>query len=213
MRAHLIDTHDTQAVSAWFEIYYQNMHQKPWWSLEMLMRQLPLGRDLTSGYTPHLDRYADELTKIKPHYVHLVGRKKEIDIVQQILSKTAESNAIISGQPGTGRKTIVEALAKTIYEGKSNALLAYKRVMLLDMEQILSENTDQIAREQLLSELLDEAARAKNIIVVIENFERYIADDAGGVKRFYRHRKVRTSVYSTVYCYYYTLSLPAIYSW
>lgn len=180
MRAHLIDTQDTQAVTTWFEAYYNNVHRKPWWSLDMLMRQLPLGRDLTAGYTPHLDQYADELTKVKPHYIHLVGRKKEIDVLQQILSKTAESNAIVSGQPGTGRMTIVEALAKTIYEGRSNQLLAFKRVMLLDVEKVLAEKTDAIAREALIAELFDEAEQAKNIILVIDNFDRYVTKDAGG---------------------------------
>jgi ATP-dependent Clp protease ATP-binding subunit ClpC len=181
MKAHLVDNADTQAVTAWFESYYNNVHKKPWWTLERLMEQLPLGRDLTSGYTPHIDSYSDELTKVKPHYVHLVGRKKEIDAIQQVLCKSAESNIIISGQPGTGRKTIVEALAKTIYEGRSNPLLAFKRVLLLDMEKILANETDEVAREAFLSELFNEAEQAKNIILVIDNIEKYISKEAGSV--------------------------------
>jgi len=181
MKAHLADSHDSTAVATWFESYYAEIHQKPWWTLEMLMKQLPLGRDLTAGYTPILDRYADELTKTKPHYVHLVGRVKEIEMMQQILAKSEESNAILTGQPGTGRKTIVEALAKTIYEGRSSPMLAYKRVLSLDMDKILAEHTDPMKREAFLSELLDEAVRAKNIILSIDNFEKYVSTEAGGV--------------------------------
>lgn len=181
MKAHLADTEDTKAVEAWFASYYASSHQLPWWSLDVLMKQLPLGRDLTAGYTPNLDKYAEEFTKMKPHYVHLVGRTKEINVLQQILSKSAESNAIIAGQPGTGRKTVVEALGKTIYEGRSIPLLAFKRILHLDMEKILAEKADSIARQEFLSELFQEAVQAKNVILLIDNFERYISEDAGGV--------------------------------
>ncbi len=181
MKAHLADTEDTKAVEAWFTAYYSASRQKPWWSLEMLMKQLPLGRDLTAGYTPHLDNYAEEFTKMKPHYVHLIGRTKEINVLQQILSKSAESNAIIAGQPGTGRKTVVEALGKAIYEGRSIPLLAFKRILHLNMEKILAEKTDAIARQEFLSELFQEAVQAKNVILLIDNFERYISEEAGDV--------------------------------
>ncbi len=174
MKKHLGDQSDTAAVGQWFELYYQQTHTKPWWTLEMLMKQPPLGRDLTAGYTPRLDRYVHELTREKPHYKNLIGRKKEIDLLQQVLSKSVGGNAIISGEPGTGRRTIVEALAKVIYEGRSNPVLAYRRVLELDMEKILSEQTDSIKREQFLSELLNEAAAAKNIVLCIPNIERYL---------------------------------------
>jgi len=181
MKAHLADNEDTPAVTAWFEAYYAEIHQKPWWHLDVLMKQLPLGRDLTAGYTPNLDRYVEELTKARPHYQHLVGRTKEIEVLQQVLSKSAESNAIVSGQPGTGRKTIIEGLAKTIYEGRSIPVLAFKRILSLDMDKILAEHTDKIKREEFLSQLFDEAAQAKNIILSINNFERYVSTEAGGV--------------------------------
>ena len=177
MKAHLADQEDTKAVQAWFETYYREVHQKNWWSLDMLMRQPPLGRDLTAGYTPQLDKYAHELTHEKPHYKHLVGRKREIDVIQQILSKSGEANVIISGEPGTGRVTLVEALAKVIYEGRSNPILAYRRILELDMEKILAVQIDPIAREAFLAELFSEAAQAKNIILCIPNFEKYVSGE------------------------------------
>lgn len=175
MKAHLADPEDTAAVEAWFASYYNEIHHKSWWSLDILMQQPPLGRDLTAGYTPTLDKYTHELTKEKPHYKHLVGRKKEIDIIQQVLSKSGEANVIISGEPGTGRMSVVEALAKVIYEGRSNPILAYRRILELNMEKILAEHSDPIKREQFLSDLLNEAVQAKNIILCISNFEKYFS--------------------------------------
>jgi ATP-dependent Clp protease ATP-binding subunit ClpA len=49
------------------------------------------------------------------------------------------------------------------------------------MDKILAEHTDKIKREEFLSQLFDEAAQAKNIILSINNFERYVSTEAGGV--------------------------------
>lgn len=177
VKRHLTETQNTQQVTAWFERYYQQTESRPWWSLEALMSQPPLGRDLTTGYTPTLDQYSEELTASKAHYKYLVGRKAELDVVQQALSKSENPNVILVGEKGVGRRTIVEALAKYIYEGKANPVLAFRRVLELNMEKIMSETTDFIKREETFANLLKEAADAKNIILLINNFELYISDE------------------------------------
>ena len=138
LKRHLVDEKNRQKVIEWFQIYYQNSQRKPWWSKEQLMNQPPLGRGLTAGFTNTLDRFSTELTLQQPHHKHLIGRKTEIETIQRILSKSSQANVLLNGEVGVGKQAIIEALAKSIYEGSCPDQLAYKRMLAVDMEAILA---------------------------------------------------------------------------
>ncbi|OGK52362.1 hypothetical protein A2966_01690 [Candidatus Roizmanbacteria bacterium RIFCSPLOWO2_01_FULL_41_22] len=181
---HLLDKNNYQAVESWFEdIYSHKKLQSQWWKLANLFTVPPLARDWTMGYTPILDQYASDLTHVsyQGHRQHLVGREKEIKQIEQVLSKSEEANVLVVGEEGVGKHAIVDAFAKRVYEGKTNPLLAYKRVLKLNMEKILNEHTDVKKREDFLEELLAEAVDAKSAIIFIENFHRYVASGQGMV--------------------------------
>lgn len=182
--SHTLNQENLNSVEKWFEDYYvkKNFESK-WWKLSNLMQMPPLGRDWSMGYTPALDQYSLELTsssyqsKIK----HIVDREKEINQIERALSKSNEANVIITGDEGVGKHTIVDAFAKKVYEGNTNNLLMYKRVLKLNMEKILTADTDQKKREEFLEQLLDEAEKAKNIIIMIDRFDKYISSEENQV--------------------------------
>ncbi|MCS6956397.1 MAG: AAA family ATPase [Patescibacteria group bacterium] len=156
-------------VEDWFEQYYKNhLFKKSWWKLENLMSIPPLARDWSYGYTPNLDQYAIDLAS--PSYLNhinnIVDREKEINQIELILSKNKTANVIVVGDEGVGKHTIIDALAKKIYLGKTNVNLMYKRILKIDMEKIGSQ-------VNLFESLLDEAVQADNIILFIDNFEKY----------------------------------------
>jgi len=184
LKTHLLYEKNKSLVEAWFEDYYQrHFEKKRWWELSNLFSYPPLARDWTAGYTPTLDQYSINLCD--PAYINfrlsIVDRQKEIDQIERILSKSNFANVIIVGEEGVGKHTIVDALAKKIYEGKINPTLAYKRVLKLNMEKILSTFTDEKKRENFLEELFDEAAAAKNVILLIDNIDRYLAFSEGKI--------------------------------
>ncbi len=178
IKMHLTQKENLPQVTAWFENYYlQNLQKIQWWTLENLFSIPPLARDWAVGYTPTLDKYTDELTKgeYQTRIKKIIGRIKEIKQIEQILSKSQEANIILVGEEGIGRQSIIDEFSRRIYKGKSNSLLNYKRVLRLNLEAILNESVDQKQRENFLAELLREATEAKNIILVIDNFERYVS--------------------------------------
>lgn len=178
IRSHLLQKENLAQVDAWFEVYYQqNLRKNQWWTIDNLFSIPPLARDWASGYTPTLDKYTDELTKqeYQSRIKKIVGREKEIKQIEQTLSKSQEANIILVGETGIGRQSIIDEFSRRIYIGKSSPLLNYKRVLKLDLEAILNEFVDQKQRENFLAELLSEASEAKNIILAIDNFERYIS--------------------------------------
>lgn len=178
INTHLIKQENYISVNQWFDQYYaQFNYGKQWWKLANLFTLPPLARDWAIGYTPMLDQYAEDLTSVsyQNQIKSAYDREKEIAQIERILSKSEEANVIIVGDEGVGKHTIVDSLAKKIYEGQVNNILAYKRILILNLEKILNQSIDQKQRENLFEKLLAEGSQAKNIILLIENFDKYIA--------------------------------------
>jgi ATP-dependent Clp protease ATP-binding subunit ClpA len=167
---HLIKEENRSKVEEWFEIFYKNNCEKAdWWKLSNLLEYPPLARDWAAGFSPTLDQYTIDLASSSylHHINNMVGRDKEIKEIEQVLSKNFEANVIIVGDEGVGKHTIIDALAKKIYLGKTNSHLIYRRILKLNMEKIKGD-------KNLFEELLNEALEANNIILFIDNIEKYL---------------------------------------
>lgn len=182
MSKHLINPVNQKKVEEWFEHYYHAQYeQEKWWKLSSLMATPPIGHDWAYGYTPTLDRFTQDLTdpaylaKLSP----VIARELQIEQVERILSKGNEANVLLVGDEGIGKHTIVDALAKQIYEGKTTELLAFKRILKLNMDGILAEFEDMKKREVFLDSLFAEAAGAANVILVIDRIDKYTTNEQG----------------------------------
>jgi ATP-dependent Clp protease ATP-binding subunit ClpA len=173
---HLFNEENRSMVEKWFEEYYQQHIEKiSWWKLANLFSYPPLARDWAVGYTPTLDQYVTDLAthSYLHHIKNIVGREKEIKEIEGILTKSVEGNVIIVGEEGVGKHTIVDALAKKIYLGKTNHHLMYRRILKLNMERVLTEKN--------FEDLLEEASQAKNTILFIDNLDQYLSPDQGKI--------------------------------
>jgi len=184
IETHLLNSENLPQVENWSENYYkEHISKTKWWKLSNLFSYPPLARDWAVGFSPILDQYATDLAT--PTYLHhiknIVDRNNEIKEIEQTLTKSAENNVIIVGEEGVGKHTIVDAFAKKIYLGKINSQLMYKRILMLNMEKILNEFVDQKQRESFFDDLLNEASQAKNIIIFIDNFDKFISNEGEGV--------------------------------
>ncbi len=181
---HSLTKESAPAVEAWFESEFAKvLKQSQWWKLPNLMSQTPIARDWAMGYTPYLDKYAENLSSAAYVYSfrETYGREKEVRVLETLLSRSEEANAILVGEEGVGKDAIVYAFARRVYEGRTNSLLNYKRVLRLDMERIANEFTDLKQRETFFEDLLLEAFNARNVIIFIEDIERYIYSGGGNI--------------------------------
>jgi len=121
-----------------------------------------------AGGTPVLDLYSKDLTELarRGELDPVIGRKKEIERVTQILSRRTKNNPILLGEAGVGKTAIVEGLAQRIIEGKVPEPLRTKRVLALNVSGLIAGTKYRGEFEQRLKKIMDEIRGAKGQIIL-----------------------------------------------
>ena len=68
----------------------------------------------------------------------VIGRKREIESVVQILSRRQKNNPVLIGEPGVGKSAIVEGIAQLIVKNQVPEQLYNKRVFSVDLPGMLA---------------------------------------------------------------------------
>lgn len=156
----------------------EKTREKKFWEKQNLFSKKSFAVNWVYGWTNNLDSYSQELKGIK-NSAQLVGRQKEIDAIERILCRPQQSNVLIVGEPGVGKKTLINQLAKMIEKGTTAAPLAYKRVIELDLNLALAGLIAEGEIKQRLIKIFNESSWAGNIILVIDDFHNFISPQAG----------------------------------
>jgi ATP-dependent Clp protease ATP-binding subunit ClpC len=132
--------------------------------------------------TPTLDFFSRDLTalaragKIDP----VVGRKSEINRTVRILARRTKNNPILVGEPGVGKTAVVEGLAQLLVSEAVPEALMGKRVLSLDMGQIVAGTKYRGEFEERLKKIMREVSQAGNVILFIDEIHSIIG--AGGAE-------------------------------
>jgi ATP-dependent Clp protease ATP-binding subunit ClpC len=108
----------------------------------------------------------------------LIQRDKEVERIIQVLSRKNKNNPIILGEPGVGKTALVEGLAKKINSGNVPEWLQEKKVLSLDLGNLVAGSVFRGEFEQRLKAIIEEIIEAKDIILFID--EIHAAIGAGG---------------------------------
>ncbi|MBN1560569.1 ATP-dependent chaperone ClpB [candidate division KSB1 bacterium] len=115
-----------------------------------------------------LKRYARDLNdlarqnKLDP----VIGRDDEIRRVLQVLSRRTKNNPVLIGEPGVGKTAIAEGLAHRIIQGDVPENLKTKRIVALDMGQLVAGAKYRGEFEERLKAVLKEIAEADGQIIL-----------------------------------------------
>ncbi|HBT81716.1 hypothetical protein A2757_03650 [Candidatus Giovannonibacteria bacterium RIFCSPHIGHO2_01_FULL_48_47] len=148
--------------------------RKRWWRRENLARIPGIGKDFAYGETYFLERFAYDLVgEASSRKEKLVGRGREVELVEKALLKSSGANVLIVGEPGVGKHTVLLGLVRMISQGKIFPELEHKRVFKLYAESAVASGKDKGEIEAILIRLFNEAVRAGNIIFAIDNFPEF----------------------------------------
>jgi len=104
----------------------------------------------------------------------VIGRKKEIERITQILSRRNKNNPVLLGDPGVGKTAIIEGLAKNILEGNVPNTLLNKKVYSLDLTSLLSGTMYRGEFEGRIKKIIDELKNRTDIILFIDEIHNII---------------------------------------
>lgn len=87
-----------------------------------------------------IEKYGIDLTKLaeEGRIDPVIGREDEIRRIIQILSRRTKNNPVLIGDPGTGKTTVVEGLARRIIEGDVPENIKGKRLITLDLSAMVA---------------------------------------------------------------------------
>jgi len=151
----------------------------------------PTGLDMKMGpgaapkpksKTPALDSFGRDLTQlaIDGELDPVIGRKREIERLIQILCRRTKNNPVLLGEAGVGKTAIVEGLSQQIIHKEVPELLKEKRIVVLDLALMVAGTKYRGQFEERIKAVINEVRRAKNVILFIDELHTLVG--AGGAE-------------------------------
>ncbi|MEW6355634.1 MAG: ATP-dependent Clp protease ATP-binding subunit [Planctomycetota bacterium] len=132
--------------------------------------------------TPALDSFGRDLTalaregKLDP----VIGRQDEIERLVQVLSRRTKNNPVLLGEAGVGKTAIVEGLAQKIVANDVPELLRDRRIIVLDLAQMVAGTKYRGQFEERIKAVLNELRRVRNVMLFIDELHTLVG--AGGAE-------------------------------
>ncbi len=151
------------------------------------LKEIRGGRTMTSEDAETepdvLERYTRDLTEMarRSELDPVIGREEEIGQIIQTLSRRKKNNPALIGEAGVGKTVIVEGLAQRIADANVPDTLLDKRLLSLDMGEIMAGAKMRGELEERVKSVRDKVIEAKGqIILFIDELHTIIGAGAGG---------------------------------
>jgi len=109
---------------------------------------------LLSEYSQYLTRMARE-ERLLP----LIGREKEFEQMVHILGRSGKNNVVLVGEPGVGKRTIVEELVQRVADNRGPGFLQSKLFVAIDLSMVFTAAQHSPDSRQFLSAITTEMAK------------------------------------------------------
>jgi len=141
-----------------------------------------VGRAKPKSKTPALDSFGRDLTQLATNgeLDPVIGRKNEIERLEQILCRRTKNNPVLLGEAGVGKTAIVEGLSQRIIDKDVPEILKDKRIVVLDLAMMVAGTKYRGQFEERIKAVINEVRRAKNVILFIDELHTLVG--AGGAE-------------------------------
>jgi len=125
-----------------------------------------------------LEQFSEDLLAKAPSMEPVIGRQKEIDMVIGILCRKHKNNPALVGEPGVGKTAIAEGLAQRMAAGNVPPQLKEKRLISLNMANLVAGTKYRGEFEERLRDLLAEVKRGGDVILFVDEMHTIVGAGA-----------------------------------
>ena len=128
--------------------------------------------------TKLLEQFSEDLISKVASMEPVIGRERELDMVVGILSRKNKNNPALIGEPGVGKTAIAEGLAQRMAAGNVPPQLKNKRLVSLNMANLVAGTKYRGEFEERLRDLLAEIRRSGDVILFIDEMHTIVGAGA-----------------------------------
>ena len=125
-----------------------------------------------------LEQFSEDLVLKASTMDPVIGREREIDMVIGILSRKNKNNPALVGEPGVGKTAIAEGLAQRMAVGNVPPQLKDKRLISLNMANLVAGTKYRGEFEERLRDVLLEIRRSGDVILFVDEMHTIVGAGA-----------------------------------
>ncbi|MGZ4871633.1 MAG: AAA family ATPase [Candidatus Angelobacter sp.] len=125
---------------------------------------------LLSEFSVYMTRMAREERRLP-----LIGREKEFEQMVHILGRSGKNNVVLVGEPGVGKKTIVEELVQRVADNAAPSFLQGKLFVSIDLSMVVTAARRSPRSTQFLSAVTAEMIKADSTLFFFDDLHALLA--------------------------------------
>ncbi len=141
-------------------------------------KDAPVRQKKEAVATKLLEQFSEDLVLKASGMEPVVGRDREIDMVIGILSRKNKNNPALIGEPGVGKTAIAEGLAQRMAMGNVPPQLKDKRLVSLNMANLVAGTKYRGEFEERLRDVLAEVRRSGDVILFVDEMHTIVGAGA-----------------------------------
>ena len=154
------------------ELFSRTVENMKWEALA------PAKRKKEEPTTKLLDQFSEDLIAKAAAMEPVIAREQEIDTVIGILCRKNKNNPALVGEPGVGKTAIAEGLAQRMASGNVPPQLKEKRLISLNMANLVAGTKYRGEFEERLRDVLAEIRRSGDVILFVDEMHTIVGAGA-----------------------------------
>ncbi len=140
-----------------------------------------IGEPWIYGWTFVLSHFSKDMNLgiSKSNDIFGIGHEQEVENLVSTLGKISNKNALMVGDAGVGKSSIILGVAQKINHGDVPIQLKDKKIIELDINQLIAYSQNQANMEEVIIKSMTELANAGNTILYIDEIQEIIPRKAG----------------------------------
>lgn len=147
-------------------------------TVEHLQYRIPINVKKEAQELKLLEQFSEDLVLKASTMEPVIGREREIDMVIGILSRKNKNNPALVGEPGVGKTAIAEGLAQRMAVGNVPPQLKEKRLISLNMANLVAGTKYRGEFEERLRDVLLEIKRSGDVILFVDEMHTIVGAGA-----------------------------------